>query len=93
MDERLDAIADPPYAQATIPMRVMPTWTEERKSSGFSRSVSTIFARLLPLLARCSILLFFVETSAISDSAKNPFSIVRRAMIRYSIFEFYFVLY
>ncbi len=79
------AIADHAYAPDIIPIRVIPTCTDERKSSGLSRRSSIVFAFLFHFEARCSILLFFTETRAISDSAKNQFKRVRIRIIINSI--------
>ena len=64
---------------------MIPTCTDERKFSGFSKSCRIIFALLFHLEARCWILLFFTDTRAISESAKNQFNKVSIAIIINSI--------
>ena len=72
----------PPIPAASVPTRVIPIWTSERKFSGFSRirrRVSAFFS--LPSLTISLILLFLAEIMANSPREKSPFSTISEMMI------------
>jgi len=50
---------------------LLPIRIAARKRSGFSSSLTTCFALLLPDSARCLIRIFPTERSAVSESEKN----------------------
>jgi len=50
---------------------LLPIRIAARNSSGFSRSLDTIFAFLFPVSARCLILIFPTERSAVSEREKK----------------------
>lgn len=69
-----------------IPIKVIPTCTEERKFSGFSSNFRTVTALEFPCAAKCSIRLFFTETKAISEREKKPFKMVKKNIMSISMF-------
>src|SRR5690606_15377309 len=75
----------PEKAPDKMPTSVMPIWTEERKRPGSSARRIAIAAPLLPCSAITLRRADREETTASSDIAKAPFTMIRTATIRISV--------
>lgn len=83
--DKLPLKAASPMMPLSMPIEVMPTWTDDKNWVGLSSRPSAASAPLSPDSARAASLALRLDDRAISDMANTPLSNVKKAISKKSM--------